>query len=306
MNWLVKAAAFKLLSALPGGPALYRYGQEHLTHSLVPTPERVGQKIDVGLQYWDWLAAHQPHKKPLGTHLDFGAGWHPTIPLLFYSLGVEQQHLVDVAPLLDRGLIESTVKAFLKIVTEPGWAHRSRLQRLPDSVWDNEMPWTAYLKCLGVTCHAPFTGAEPELVGAIDFATSTQVLYFIPREPLRSCFRQLHRVLKTGGNFLATIHLNDVNATWQKGLSQYNHLQYSPDVWDKWINSQLMSYNRLKAADYRQLLEEAGFQILHFDVTGPTAADLEELSRIPIHNSFSRYSREELGAKHLFFVAQKV
>jgi hypothetical protein len=67
-----------------------------------------------------------------------------------------------------------------------------------------------------------------------------------------------------------------------------------------------MSYNRLKARDYRELLEQAGFAIRHFDVTGPTAADLADLSRIPIHECFSYYSREELGAKNLFFVAEKL
>lgn len=305
MNWLVKVAAFKVLSALPGGPAVYRYSQECLTHSLDATRERIGQKIDVGLQYWDWLASHGGNV-PQGVHLDFGAGWHPTIPLLYYSLGVEQQHLFDVTPLLNRALIEATIKTFREIVTEPGWAHRSRLKRLPETDWGKEITMAEGLKRLGIFYHAPAADAVEKLVGSIDFATATQVLYFIKREQLIGCFGQLHRVMKKGGKFLAMVYLNDVNATWQNGLSQYNHLRYSPEVWEKWVNSKLMSYNRLKAADYRQLLEEAGFQIRHFDVTGPTAADLEELAGIPVHSHFSRYSREELGAKHLFFVAEKM
>lgn len=304
MNWLVKVAAFKLLSALPGGSAVYRYGQEHLTHSLAPTPERVGQKICNGLQYWDWLSANHPTQGRPGVHLDFGSGWHPTIPLLFYSLGVERQHLVDVAPLLDAGLAQATIRMFLQIVTAPDWPHRSRLKRLPEP--EDAMSLADSLDRWGMSYHAPFGGTTPELAGTVDLVTATQVLYFIPKERLRNSLRQLHRALKKGGKFLAVVHLNDVNASWQKGLSQYNHLRYSPEIWDKWINSRLMSYNRLKAADYRQLLEDAGFEIRHFDVTGPTTTDLEELACIPIHPCFSRYSREELGAKHLFFVAERV
>lgn len=304
MNWLVKVAAFKLLSTLPCGPAFYRYGQEHLTNSLTPTPERVGQKIDCGLQYWDWLAARQQKQEQPCVHLDFGSGWHPTVPLLFYSLGVERQHLVDVAPLLDTRLAQATLKMFRRIVTAPDWPHRSRLQRLPEA--ENGISLADWLNQWGMSYHTPFAAMAADFAGTVDFVTATQVLYFIPREPLRDSLRQVHRALKKGGKLMAMIHLIDVNATWQKGLSHYNHLRYSPEVWDNWINSRLMSYNRLKAIDYRQLLEEAGFEIRHFDVTGPTAADLEELKRIPIHSYFNRYSHEELGAKHLFFVAERI
>jgi SAM-dependent methyltransferase len=305
MNWLVKVAAFKLLSALPGGPAVYRYGQEHLTHSLEATPERVGQKIDVGLQYWDWFA-NQEQGTPGGVHLDFGAGWHPTIPLLFYSLGIEQQHLFDVAPLLNRELIEATVKVFRQIVTGSAWPHRARLRRLPEMNWPEELSLSEGLKRLGMFYHAPAGDAAVKLAGAVDFVTSTQVLLHIPREALQHYFRELHQILKNGGKFLGNIYLWDLHATGKNGISKYNHLRYSPEIWEKWVNSRLMSYNRLKAADYRQLLENAGFRIRHFDVTGPTAADMEELGRVPVHGYFNRYSREELGAKHLFFVAEKV
>jgi hypothetical protein len=61
----------------------------------------------------------------------------------------------------------------------------------------------------------------------------------------------------------------------------------------------------LKAKDYRELLEASGFQIAHFEVEGPNSNDLRELDQLPIHEFFSRYTREELGAKHLFFVAEK-
>jgi hypothetical protein len=39
-------------------------------------------------------------------------------------------------------------------------------------------------------------------------------------------------------------------------------------------------------------------------ITRSTESDLRELA-IPIHECFNRYSKEELGAKHLFFVAER-
>ena len=66
-----------------------------------------------------------------------------------------------------------------------------------------------------------------------------------------------------------------------------------------------MSYNRLRAPDYRELLEQAGFELLAFDIEPGTAADLAELEQIPLAKCFQRYSREDLAAKHLFFAARK-
>ena len=58
------------------------------------------------------------------------------------------------------------------------------------------------------------------------------------------------------------------------GIQPHNHLRYSPRVWNGIINTPLMSYNRLKAPDYRALVEEAGFAIRHFEVEPGSAADL--------------------------------
>src|SRR5437016_6027641 len=106
MNWRVKVAGFKALSCLPGGKGFYRFTQKHLTGSLRATEARVSQKIDIGFQYAARLTALDLKDALLkGHHLDFGAGWHPTIPLLFYSLGVDRQSLLDVTPLLDDSLV---------------------------------------------------------------------------------------------------------------------------------------------------------------------------------------------------------
>src|SRR5438105_12694110 len=149
MNWRLKVAGFKALSSLPGGTAFYRFAQKNLTGSLRPTIERVSHKMAIGLQYLDWLDEHKAGAQLLGGHhLDFGAGWHPTIPLLYYSLGVERQFLFDVSPLLDQQLVEQTVEIFLSIVEDPQWPHRARLRRRPAHVRNKD--WRDYLSRLGI------------------------------------------------------------------------------------------------------------------------------------------------------------
>lgn len=305
MNWRFKVAACKLLSTLPGGRALYRFSQKHLTHSLTPTRARVSQKISVAAQYFEWLVQHQQADRLLeGAHLDFGAGWHPTIPLFFYSLGVKRQHLLDVAPLLDAELVRQTVHTFLSVVQEPGFPQRSWLRQTPPPFEPGS--WPSYLQDLGFSYHAPYAQAVASLAGGADVATSTQVLPYVPDAVVPWCFEQIYKCLKPGGLFLATVYLRDAFVDGvQPGLPKYHPLQYSPQTWERWINSALISYNRLKAPDYRLFLEQAGFEVVHFEVEPGTAADLKELEQVPIADCFKRYTREDLAARHLFFVARK-
>jgi len=290
---------------------LYRCAQEYLTKSLHPTPERVTQKLRVGLMYLDALARQNKTDLLLnGTHLDFGTGWHPTIPLLFYSLGVKRQYLFDLVPVLNGRMVEKTVRTFRDIVTAADWLQQNetqrnalKLQRIPPETPQTD--WRKYLQELGISYHAPYADFFPSLAGKIDVVTSTQVLLHIPRDAMRWCFGQIHNCLKPGGLFLATIHLRDLYADADKTISDYNHLRYSADEWENRINSPLMSYNRFKARDYRELLEEAGFELAAFEVEQGTEAHLRQLEAIKIDACFGRYSREELAARHLFFIARK-
>jgi hypothetical protein len=305
MNWLTKAAAFKVLSALPGGSAMYQFCRERITKSLEPTVSRVSQKIDVGLKYCDWLANNGMRERLIeGVHLDFGAGWHPTIPLLYYCLGTNRQHLFDVKAHLDAQMLRQTLASFLEIVADSRWPHRAKLGRLPPQLED--LNWQAYLKKLGISYHAPYEDTFVKLTGSVDVITSTQVLLHVPRSAMPGCFSQIHASLKPGGVFLATVYLRDILTGNPLGsVGRYKALRYSHETWDRWINSSIMPFNRLKAPDYRAMLEKAGFEVVHFEVDPATAEDYAELDRSRVAECFQHYTREELAARDLFFVARK-
>lgn len=301
MKWWVKIAAFKALSLLPGGSSLYRWSQENITNSLVPTPERVRQKISVGASYFQCLRTHGlEHLLVQGSHLDLGAGWHPTLPLLFYCLGCPSQTLADVVPVMTRETARQTCGTFLEVLSS--WDaslplrpdRRQVLQSYPwpswparEIGWDYQAPYMEWLRH-----HPPSLG----------LVTSTQALLHVPRTILRSIFTAVTKALKPGGVFMATIHLRDLFADADPTITPYNHLRYSPFLWNRVISSPLMSYNRLKAPDYRELLQEAGLRILEFHVS---PGDPSHLEKIRVHPCFSSYSREELAADHLFVAAQK-
>jgi len=305
MNWRIKVIGFKILSAVPGGSVLYRFAQKHLTKSLVLTRERALNKIEVGSRYHAWLMAHgAPGGVENLTHLDFGSGWHPTIPLLFYELGARRQFLLDVKPILDSALLSDTMGFVSCLQSDPEWPREAVVRRpLPKSAGKD---LEATLATMGMSYLAPYAGTFAKLRGEVDLATSTQVLFHLPRAAVAETMRNLLSVLKPGGLFMGTLHLRDIlSGNLNKPVSKFHQFEYSPETWERWFCSDLMAYNRLRARDYRQLLEAAGFKILHFDVTPGIPQDFQELDATRIAACFKGYSREEMAARHLFFVAQK-
>ena len=301
MRWEIKIAGFKALSLIPGGSRAYRWVQENITNSLVATPARVSQKISVGLQYARFLrSAGLENRLLVGRHLDLGSGWHPTIPLLFHALGCPEQILTDVVPVMTRETARQTAATFLQVLPSatPSLSLRSdRLHQLESYGWPSWPP-----RELGWEYRAPYMDWLATQTSTLDLITSTQALLHVPRATLREILGLVVRALKPGAVFMATIHLRDLFADGDSSITPYNHLQYSPWFWGRCINSPLMSYNRLKAPDYRALLEEAGLRLLSFEVEPGHPALLE---KIRIHPSFAGYSREDLAAHHLFFAGQK-
>jgi hypothetical protein len=304
MRGFTKAALFKVLSTLPGGTSLYRHAQEKVTKSLIPTRERVEQKITVGLQYLSDLEARGAgFQLAGGTHLDFGAGWHPTIPLLYYSLGTNRQYLLDIAPILRMHHLTATIEMFRSILDDPAWPHRARIRRLPSLAPNANHDVSEHLAALGMHYRAPFTGRWNEMREQVDAITCTQVLQHLNKQSLLDLFRTLRETLKPGGRFLATIHMVGHFQKSHTSPNRYHHLQFSPWVWDHVITSSLMYLNRLKGPDYRELLEQAGFRVEHFDVESPTPQDYSEFTQAKIHSCFKHYKPEDLAGRHLYFIA---
>ncbi|MCX8091639.1 MAG: class I SAM-dependent methyltransferase [Verrucomicrobiae bacterium] len=306
MNWRLKSAQFKLLSALPGGEWLYNFIQDHLTHSTAASPGRLANKLDVALDFWRWLQARGRAGQLLaGRLLDYGAGWHPTIPLLWHAFGNDHQTLVDIKPNLTPPNVRDTVRIFRDLVRREDWPGRAWVRRLPELPSANPESVAALLGPLGMEYCAPYGSLLQERAGQYDLVLCTQVLQHVPPAALPGILNEIHTCLRPGGLFHATIHfVGHFGDPFARG-GHYEHLIYSPETWERRFNSRLMRFNRLKGPDYRAALEATGFRLLAFDVTPPTEADLAELRRTPVHPSFRRYPEHELAALGVFLVAEK-
>lgn len=308
MNWFSKALVFKTLSAIPGGGRLYRHAQWNWTKSIVANPERVGQKLAVGMDYLKLLLEHGHSLEQIRSmrHLDLGCGWHPTIPLLFYRIGMRDQILTDVPRFMTSKTFLDSLKFVNELLESPN--HPARELILDES--DGKPPDCSDLDALlarhRMEYHAPYFEWARTAVSCIDLVTCTQVLLYIERSLLDECFKTLHRLMLPGGLFIAPIHLYDLYSDADPKISRFNHLRYSRSFWKRIVDSDMMSFNRLKSRDYREALEGAGFEIIDFRIEKCDPESISDLQSIEIHSEFrERYSEEELSETHLFFVARK-
>jgi SAM-dependent methyltransferase len=293
--------AFQALSRLPGGQSLYHTLQRGVTGSSRQTEGRLLGKVEQTLAYWKWLQAHAPAGwLKEASHLDLGAGWLPSVPMTFYALGTPRQYLVDITPHLAPQAVVETIEKFRAVAPRAGW----NFARLPEIPPAGE-PLDAMLERLGMTYAAPYDELAKRIAGTVSFATGTHMLLHLDQKTLLAVFQTIHRLLAPGGYFLAQQHLRQLFDGLNSRTSPFFSLRYSEAFWERVINSPMMSYNRLKAPDYRATLEAAGFEIAHFEVEPGRPEDLALLKRARIHPMFAHYSAEELAARHLFFVARK-
>ena len=305
MHWLLKAAGMKVLSVAPGGDAIYHCVQRRVTRSILPTREAVAQRVQVGFDYLSTLSCWiEDRQLRASVHLDIGAGWVPTIPFLFYGLGIERQILCDIRPNMTLSAVLGTARLVNSIAAESappnGFCWR-RSVPAPDA----GETLRQYFGRLGICYRAPYCSDDLLLEQGFTLATCTQVLQYVRRPELSSLLQGIRRALSIrGGLLIASVHLYDPRRYSDPLVVRYDKWRYSESAWSRLVECKLESFNRLTPSEYWKLLAASGFEVLDYRVAWPTPQDLEELRRVPVHSEWSDRDEMELGATELCFVAR--
>ncbi len=305
MDWKLKALAYRLLQITPFCDSLYEFVQQHVTKSIEVTPERIRQKIDVGNEYWQILREHMPEcEVDRLTHMDLGCGWMPTIPFLFYCLGVNNQLLLDIKPHMRWSHVAATVRTFNQIQRDRSAPFLTAVQRPLPPVGDGE-GLASYLTRLGIRYIVPYKPEDMFFIAGPKYITCTQVLLHLSRNQLQALFSDIKKCLaQEGGLFAAQVYLYDLFSDIDPTIPKFNKLKYSSFVWDRIISSRFLRYNRLTAGDYRRLLIEAGFEICEFRTSPPKKEDVAELSRMKLAAEFRHIPVEELACRNVVWVVR--
>ena len=152
MRWLGKAALQKGMSALPKAESVNYLFQRHVSRSLPASEAGFRRKFDRAIHHLDAFAARPAALAPDAVFYEFGAGWDLTVPLTYWTLGVDRQLLVDIHSNLRFELLNRTIErlersederlirrpgaADVASAAEPRGAFRDRLRRTPRRACD--------------------------------------------------------------------------------------------------------------------------------------------------------------------------
>lgn len=307
MKWVMKAIAAKILSVAPGGEWIYEFLQENVTKSIRVSEGMVKQKADVGLSYMRRLVNHRTPEWLVGAlYYEFGAGWHLTIPLLFYVLGVQRQNLTDIKRHVKPEILRDVVNTLQQLMPYIATSNPlgTPLRNLPR--FDESQQLEEYLAQLGITYQAPVDARRTEFDDdTFDMITSTQVLLYPSEEDVEKILRESYRVLKKGGLFVISVHLFDQYSTFDGKISPYNYLKFSDFMWERLLNSDMTYFNRLRGQDYLTLFQQIGYNVKELDFVQPDEQDIELLRNLKINKKFSAYSLKELAIKGMLAILEK-
>src|SRR4051794_21955763 len=115
----MKAAVQKGMSALPRGEELNYVLQTRVTKRL-PVPDsrlltRVEAAFDHARRYRQATGAENLSRV---TAYEFGAGWELIVPMALWTLGVERQVLIDIAPHARLDLVNHVLERFARLHDE--------------------------------------------------------------------------------------------------------------------------------------------------------------------------------------------
>jgi SAM-dependent methyltransferase len=307
MKWTTKAFIQRTLAQLPTGRQIYALGQRSVGGLRGFT---IKSKVDQGWRLFEPLLKTGFDVSGL-TAVEVGTGWAPVVPLLFWLFGQNSCHTYDITRLLDAKLVVKTAAQLVALHGEPAQAQAAwraavqseRLRQLRE-LTAAQADAAEILQTCAITYHAPADASVTNWPDdSVDQVYANTVLEHVPTEKIKSVFREAQRILRPGGVMFHLIDPSDHFAHKDGSISGVNFLQFSEHDFARY-NTCFLYQNRLRAPTYRKLVEEAGFEIVHWEVRLDQRA-LRSLPDLKVHPNFAVFSNEELCSMSVRVVARK-
>jgi SAM-dependent methyltransferase len=238
--------------------------------------------------------------------MEIGTGWHPALPVCFALAGADSIATFDIVRLMGETvtsrLLESLEEHLPKIADLAGKSLaevHARLLELRQSSNLGELLGKSRIEYFA-PADGRATGLESD---SIDLVYSNSVLEHVHRDEIRGLMEESFRVLKPEGLAMHNVGCNDHYAFFDKSISFVNFLRYGEREWRLW-NNPIQYQNRLRAPEFLDLAAQAGFEAI-YKRTHVRPGTLEALADMRIAPQFDRFSRDELAATTVDFIARK-
>jgi SAM-dependent methyltransferase len=302
MNWRWKARIQNTVAALPWSNDLYFWLQRSVG-SLRPGRHSPLEWFIAAAQITSWI--EEAGRTVAGkSFLEVGTGRTVDLPLGLWLCGAGQVTSIDLNPYLSDVLMQESLdfvnaheQESLEALNGRG---KDRLRELVNFRGDlNQM-----MAMANILYKSPADATKLDFpAGSIDFHVSYAVLEHMPREIIEATLSEARRVLRPDGLLLHVIDPSDHFSHDDDSITAINFLQFTEDEWRRLAGNRFMYHNRLRAHEYVQLFEEAGFEIL----LNKQITDDRSLSALQngfrLDPRFQKINVEQLAVRNITLVA---
>jgi hypothetical protein len=297
-HWMIKAAAQKLLSLLPGGRVGNAFFQQYVTRTLALDTARFEEAVLQCRRHLENYFAIAGRSTGF-TVFELGSGWHPILPIGMYLCGASHLTTLDIQPGFTAKRVRDVLQSYCQYA-ENGrlesllpWVDRGRVRFLLEVLRDSRLRSVADLLCpMDISAKVGDVRDVKLDSEAIDFFFSNGVLQHVPADVIRDMLGHFRRLAAPNAVMSHYICLGDLYVGFDPGITPYNFLRFSRRVW-RLIDNSLKPHNRLRVSDYCRLHSEIGWKM---EVEDNTLGCLEDFRKIPLATQFQHYSPHDLLA----------
>jgi hypothetical protein len=305
-HWLIKSRIQRAISWLPASAWWNELFQRYITRSVLLGRGGFDGKVATAAKFLDRFRRHQPLAPGDFTAFEVGTGWYPTLPICFYLCGASEVHSFDIVSHLSRDRLALLLNYFCAAADDgmlqrvlPG-VRPERLERLRalHGSAQAEVP-AETLKKIGVHVHVGDASNSGRPAGSADLVFTCGVLEYVPRPILPKLLAEFRRVASKRSATVHWVNLSDEFAIFDSSIGPFNFLQYPEPKWRR-LESPLISNNRHRIRDYRELIAKAGFVM---KAEENELGRIEDLKRIQPAPEFQGYTTEDLLVLESLFTA---
>jgi SAM-dependent methyltransferase len=301
MDWRLKALMQLIFSYMPFGEKINYAGQRYLIKNLPFSDQAFSDHLVNARIHFEQF---RNHGKPLESPVfyEFGVGFDLLIPLAYYFMGIDQQIVVDIRPVLRIELLNDTLR---RLYLRQHEIHTfSRFMNEPIQIGNLDQ----LKEIFGIQYLAPYDARNIPMIKAnsVDFISSSGVLEHVPEIDVLAIIEECERLLKPGSIMSHHIGYHDHYYAIDHRISAYNFYKYDDLTW-RLFSPPLHYQNRLRHKDYIAMIRDnTSLRIVDEIIYPPQPKQVEKLRQIKLHKRFSdNYSFEELKIQKATIVLKK-
>ena len=306
MIWIAKAVVQKGISFLPFKTHINQFFQRRGTGAISLDDQHFGWKIGHAQDHLALWQKHYPNlDRSSANVLELGTGWYPIVPVYFWLHGINSMDSLDLYQWISAEHCQTTAKKFVE------WHSSGQLQsflgRVDAERWSkleqaakSTMPLESFLSMIGLrTLVGDATSKIAGMHESYEFICSNNTLEHILEAPLIAILKHFKGLLSHGGGSSHFIDLSDHFGHFDRSITAYNFLKFSPLQW-RLIDNDIQPQNRLRWVQYLDIFTKLGYRVVEAKVR---PGSVDDLRKVKVHSSFAGLSEAELAITHGYVVA---